>query len=271
MVHSRIFSSLIEYTQNLNFFDWVKTERQNGFMNATEHDIAILRKLQEADRKVLTAKKEFENLPHRSAILEVRSKKDEILKKKVQVQDMLDDEEGKLTSLAQEDEQLAKKQDDISQELVEVQGDYRAVTSKTRELDGIRKRREKISLELSRVEEQINKINPVMKQIMTALSAMEEKEKELVESFQKTGGSLRMVIVEGEKVRAELAQMIDPALLKLYEQTLERCGGVALAELVNNSCGACRISFDQSRLSRIHSEAPLATCPSCHRLLLVEE
>ncbi len=68
-------------------------------MNATEHDIAILRKLQEADRKVLTAKKEFENLPHRSAILEVRSKKDEILKKKVQVQDMLDDEEGKLTSL----------------------------------------------------------------------------------------------------------------------------------------------------------------------------
>ena len=230
-------------------------------MNATEHDIAILRKLQEADRKVLTAKKEFENLPHRSAILEVRSKKDEILKKKVQVQDMLDDEEGKLTSLAQEDEQ----------ELAEVQGDYRAVTSKTRELDGIRKRREKVSLELSRVEEQINKINPVMKQIMTALSAMEEKEKELVESFQKTGGSLRMVIVEGEKVRAELAQMIDPALLKLYEQTLERCGGVALAELVNNSCGACRISFDQSRLSRIHSEAPLATCPSCHRLLLVEE
>ena len=98
-------------------------------MNATEHDIAILRKLQEADRKVLTAKKEFENLPHRSAILEVRSKKDEILKKKVQVQDMLDDEEGKLTSLAQEDEQLAKKQDDISQELAEVQGDYRAVTS----------------------------------------------------------------------------------------------------------------------------------------------
>lgn len=240
-------------------------------MNATEHDIAILRKLQEADRKVLTAKKEFENLPHRSAILEVRSKKDEILKKKVQVQDMLDDEEGKLTSLAQEDEQLAKKQDDISQELAEVQGDYRAVTSKTRELDGIRKRREKVSLELSRVEEQINKINPVMKQIMTALSAMEEKEKELVESFQKTGGSLRMVIVEGEKVRAELAQMIDPALLKLYEQTLERCGGVALAELVNNSCGACRISFDQSRLSRIHSEVPLATCPSCHRLLLVEE
>lgn len=240
-------------------------------MNATEQDISILRKLQEADRKVLSAKKEFQNLPHREAILEVRTKKDEILKKKVQVQDMLDNEEGKLTSLVQEDEQLATKQEEITAELAEVQGDYRAVTSKTRELDGVRKRREKVALELSRVEEQVNKINPVMKQIMSALTTMEEKEKQLVESFQKTGGSLRAVIAEGEKVRTELASMVDPALLKVYEQTLERCGGVALAELVNNSCGACRISFDQSRLSRIHSEAPLATCPSCHRLLLVEE
>lgn len=240
-------------------------------MNATEQDISILRKLQEADRKVLSAKKEFQNLPHRNAILEARTKKDEILKKKVQVQDMLDNEEGKLSSLVQEDEQLAVKQDEITTELAEVQGDYRAVTSKTRELDGVRKRREKVALELSRVEEQVNKINPVMKQIMAALTAMEEKEQQLVESFQKTGGSLRMVIDEGEKIRTELASMIDPALLKVYEQTLDRCGGVALADLVDNSCGACRSSFDLSRMSKIRSEAPIATCPSCRRLLIVEE
>ncbi len=240
-------------------------------MNATEQDISILRKLQEADRKVLSAKKEFQNLPHREAILEVRTKKDDILKKKVQVQDMLDNEESKLTALVQEDEQLATKQEEITAELAEVQGDYRAVTSKTRELDGVRKRREKVALELSRVEEQVNKINPVMKQIMTALTTMEEKEKQLVESFQKTGGSLRAVIAEGEKVRTELVSMVDPALLKVYEQTLERCGGVALADLVNDSCGACRSSFDSSRMSKIRSEAPIATCPSCHRLLIVED
>lgn len=240
-------------------------------MNATEQDISILRKLQEADRKVLSAKKEFQNLPHREAILEVRTKKDDILKKKVQVQDMLDNEESKLTALVQEDEQLATKQEEITAELAEVQGDYRAVTSKTRELDGVRKRREKVALELSRVEEQVNKINPVMKQIMTALTTMEEKEKQLVESFQKTRGSLRAVIAEGEKVRTELASMVDPALLKVYEQTLERCGGVALADLVNDSCGACRSSFDSSRMSKIRSEAPIATCPSCHRLLIVED
>ena len=120
-------------------------------MYATEHDIATLRKLQEVDRKVVSAKKEFKELPHRKAILEVRAKKDEVLKRKVQVQDMLDEAEGKLAAFVQEDELLSAKQYEITETLSQVQGDYRAVTAHPRDLDGVRKRREKVSLELSRV------------------------------------------------------------------------------------------------------------------------
>lgn len=240
-------------------------------MIATEQDIAVLRKLQEVDRKVATAKKEFEELPHRKAILEVRQSKEEVLRKKVQVQDMLDEAEGSLTALAQEDDKLAEKQEEVTKTLVEVQGDYRAVTSHTRELDGVRKRREKVSVELARVEEQINKINPVMKQVMQALESLDKKETDLITSFQKTGGSLRNVIAEGEKVRGDLAALLDPELLRIYEQTRQRCGGVALADLVDKSCGTCRNTFDQGKLSKIRAEAPLATCPICHRILIVEE
>ena len=118
-------------------------------MYATEHDIATLRKLQEVDRKVVSAKKEFKALPPRKAILEVRAKKDEALKRKVQAQDMLDEAEGKLAAFVQEDELLSAKQDEITETLSQVQGDYRAVTAHTRDLDGVRKRREKVSLELS--------------------------------------------------------------------------------------------------------------------------
>lgn len=239
-------------------------------MIATEQDIAVLRKLQEVDRKVTTAKKEFEELPHRRAILEVRQNKEDVLRKKVQVQDMLDEAEASLTALAQEDEKLEEKQAEIAKTLTEVQGDYRAVTSHTRELDGVRKRREKISVELARVEEQINKINPVMKQVMQALESLDVKEADLIASFQKTGGSLRTGIAEGEHARKELAALLDPAILRIYEQTRERCGGVALADLARGACSACRNTFDQGKLSKIRSEAPLATCPVCHRLLIVE-
>ncbi len=240
-------------------------------MNATENDIAVLQKMQELDRKVAAAQKEFKELPHRKAILEVRTKKDEVLKRKVQVQDMLDDAEGKLAQLVQEDEELAQKQESISQALKEVQGDYRAVTAHTRDLDGVRKRREKVSLELGRVEEEVNKINPVMKQIMAALEGLEAKEQELIASFQKTGGALRMGIDEGEKARAALAAKVTPELLEMYEKTRVQCGGVALTQLNDNSCAACRNTFDSSRLAKIRSQAPLATCPSCRRLMVVNE
>ena len=207
-------------------------------MYATEHDIATLRKLQEVDRKVVSAKKEFKELPHRKAILEVRAKKDEVLKRKVQVQDMLDEAEGKLAAFVQEDELLSAKQDEITETLSQVQGDYRAVTAHTRDLDGVRKRREKVSLELSRVEEEVDKINPVMKQIMQALADLDAKERDLIASFQKVGGSLR--------------------------------AAVALSEVHEGACSACRNTFDSSRMSKIRSQAPLATCPVCRRLLIVE-
>ena len=151
-----------------------------------------------------------------------------------------------------------------------MQGDYRAVTAHTRDLDGVRKRREKVSLELSRVEEEVDKINPVMKQIMQALADLDAKERDLIASFQKVGGSLRAAIEEGEKARVSLAEQVDGELLKVYEKTRSACGGVALSEVHEGACSACRNTFDSSRMSKIRSQAPLATCPVCRRLLIVE-
>ena len=238
-------------------------------MNATEHDIDILLKLQEVDRRVASAQKEFDALPHRKAILEVRAKRDEVFKKKVQVQDLFDDAEGRLASLVQEDEQLSQKQDEITALLAEVQGDYRAVTAQTRELDGVRKRRDRVMLETGQVEEEVNRISPVMKQIMQALDALDEKEADLVKSFQKAGGSLRAVIAKGEEMGSELRSQLDAELLRAYEQTQGRCGAVVVARLEDDACGACRANFDQSRMSKIRSQAPIAVCPACGRLLVV--
>ena len=240
-------------------------------MEASEYDIAVLRKLQEVDRAVASATKEFEELPHRQAILDVRAKKEDVLKKKVQVQDMLDAAELKLADIVEEDERLDKKQAETQAAIQEVKGDYRAVTAYSRDLEGVLKRREKLSLELTRAEEEISKINPVMKQVMQALSSLEEKESELIASFQKTAAELRSVIAQGQEARKELAEQPAASIMQAYEQARERCGGVALAELKENSCSACRSSFDFGRVTTLRKQAPLATCPTCRRLLIIEE
>ena len=120
------------------------------------------------------------------------------------------------------------------------------------------------------VEEEVDKINPVMKQIMQALADLDAKERDLIASFQKVGGSLRAAIEEGEKARVSLAEQVDGELLKVYEKTRSACGGVALSEVHEGACSACRNTFDSSRMSKIRSQAPLATCPVCRRLLIVE-
>ena len=246
-------------------------DRKALLMFATSQDLEVLAKLQEIDRSIASAQKEFDEMPHRNAILEVRRKKEDVFKKKVQVQDLLDVAEGKLIDLENEEEKLSEKQREVEAALAEVQGDYRAVTAHTRDLDGVRKRREKVSLALDGVTAEIARIEPVMKQVMAALDALEGKEKELIASFQKTGTALRSAIIEGEEGRKDLACQLSPELLAAYEEARTQCGGVALAHLVEDTCGTCRNSFNPGKLGKIKSEAPLTVCPACHRLLIVEE
>ncbi|MEE1421081.1 MAG: hypothetical protein UF218_05255, partial [Eggerthellaceae bacterium] len=148
-------------------------------------------------------------------------------------------------------------------------GDFRRVEARSKELNGIVKRRRVLSDELERCEKQINKIKPVLDQILEALVTLDKKESALIESYQQQGGTLRRVIAESESHHASLSSELDPTLYSAYELAQGRCGGVGLAHLQGNSCDCCRTVFDQGRLSTLLAEAPLATCPHCRRLLVI--
>ena len=239
-------------------------------MQASQHDIEILRKLQEVDRSVALAQKDFDSLPHRKAILEVRRKSEEVLKNKVRVQDMQDTAEEKFESLVKEDERLLKKAEEIEALLQEAKGDFRSVESRSKELNGVHKRRKDLAKELEKVNGQLEKIAPVMKQVMKAVQDLTRNEQDLVASFQKEGGALKKQLFEGRQLHDKLVAQLNPALAKAYRETQARCGDIVLSELTGSSCGACRHSFEQGRLSIIRSQAPLATCPFCGRLLIIE-
>lgn len=240
-------------------------------MRATDQEIVLLQKLQEVDRDVLSARKEFEELPHRQAILDSRQKMSGVLKKKTQVQDMLDAAEEELDTLSAEDGQLAIKQKDAEDTLSQVQGDFRSVEAHSKELNGIVKRRAKITADLQAVEDQVARISPVMKQIMQACEELDKQEQRLVASFQQQGCTLKARITEGEQAHSAIADHLSKDLLAAYDTASKRCGGIALARLEKDRCGACRATFDQGRLSQARAQAPVSQCPFCQRLLIVDE
>jgi predicted nucleic acid-binding Zn-ribbon protein len=57
--------------------------------------------------------------------------------------------------------------------------------------------------------------------------------------------------------------------LARYDDKLAQSGGVAVGELVEGMCTACRIELPYAEVQRLLDGPPLATCPQCRRLLVV--
>ncbi len=240
-------------------------------MQASEHDITILEALQNSDREGTLAQRQLDALPQREAIIAVREQKAQILAKKVQVQDMFDAAEDEFMKFFQEDEKLLARQKESESGLQEAEGDFRRVEARSKELNGIVKRRRVLADEMEHAEAEMNKIKPILDQILEALVVLDKKEASLIESYQNEGGNLRRIIAESESHHASLSAQLDPALYSAYELAQGRCGGVALAHLTGDTCDCCRTTFDQGRLAAIVAQAPLATCPQCRRLLVISE
>lgn len=239
-------------------------------MLATEQELALLEELQRIDMESIHNKKKLEELPQRQVILETRQKLAEVVKKKTQVQDMIDEAEDELAKLMAEDERLAQKQTETQEALDRVKGDYRSVESYSKDLHGVTKRRESLASNMERLDAQITRIKPLMDQIMAGCAELEARESAAIASFQEEGGALQRAIAEADAAHKQHQAALEPELYRAYERACNECGGIGVAELVDDSCSACRSAFDPTKIARIKQEEPVSRCPSCRRLLIVK-
>ena len=238
-------------------------------MNATQEDLSGLIRLQQTDLDGLKQKKALDELPQRKVILNARSKRAAIEEKLARVAELRHDAEGRLVRIEVEDDSLAEKADGVQAAIAAAQGDYRNVEARTKELDGIAKRRETLAGDKDRVKADLAKIGDVEAQIALTLAEIAKAEDVAVESFTKEGGALKEQIARLEEARGEIVASMSPEVVKLYEKTAARAGGVAVGVLTENRCGVCRMPIDGGRLIDLKAQAPLGVCPSCKRLLLI--
>ena len=240
-------------------------------MQATPQELDQLEELQRIDMESIHNKKKLDALPQRQVILETRQKLAEVVKKKTQVQDMIDEAEDELAKLMTEDERLAQKQAETQDALDRVKGDYRSVESYSKDLHGVVKRREKLASDMERLDAQIGRIKPLMDQIMAGCAELEAREKAAIASFQEEGGALQRALAEAEANHKNIQSSLSPGLYQAYDRACNECGGIGVAELVDSSCSACRSVFDSTKMARIMQEEPVSRCPSCRRLLLIKD
>ena len=240
-------------------------------MQAEYQDLDVLVEIQRIDLQIMQKKKARGELPQRIEVVKVRKKRDEIAPKLDKVLGLQTAKEAEKTKIEDEDRSLVERQERAQADIEAAGTDYRSVESHSRDLDGIVKRRVTLEESLSALNAELAKIQAVRQQIEEALALCDQREEALRAAYQEQDDDLVDQVRKLLARREELEKTIPADLLKLYEATAAKTGGVALGKLEDATCGVCRTTVEGGRLIELKAQAPLGTCPNCKRLLIVED
>lgn len=239
-------------------------------MHVNTDELATLLQIQTIDLEARQCAHDLEALPERRIILQARAKKKQIEEKNVEIRKFFEESDKRCRMISEEDSGLAEKQRRLQAEIDEVKGDYRSVEARTKDLNGIAKRRSSLDEQLSAALDELARIEDMQKQISLMLEAINKKEAEATTVFIQQGGELKARMSACETKKEQLAENVSEELMQEYEKIRSRTQGVALAMLSENSCGACRAAIDAGRLADLRKQGNVAHCPHCQRLLILQ-
>lgn len=224
--------------------------------------------LQDLDLRIFRAEKKLDELPEKRAILEARAKIAEVEGLKAKAGVLVSKLEAELRAHQDEVATISEKLS-VEQAKVMETSDHRQVQSITREMDGLKRRRDKLENESLQLMERIEKANGQVAKIDAALSQLHGKENQLVDEFKLHGGELQNEIASLKARRDALATQIDREVLGRYETARAQKGGIGVGKLEASTCSACRMELPAERVKELRSGAAVATCPQCRRLIVI--
>jgi predicted nucleic acid-binding Zn-ribbon protein len=229
---------------------------------------ASLLALQDLDIEIMRAKKRLEELPEKREILAIRHKMREVSELHGKADLLVRKLSADLKSHQDEITTLAEK---IAAEQAKVMAttDHRAVQSITREMDGLRRRQDKMEMESLQLMERIDKAKAQTGKIDEALAQLSAKEASSVEQFKLVGGALQTEIGSLEQRRARTAAEAGGDIVARYEQVREAKGGVGVGRLEGDTCSACRMTLPAERVRELDQGEDIGMCPQCRRLIVV--
>lgn len=188
-----------------------------------------------------------------------------------------------VAKLKQETEEKKKEQRQLERSLEQKQT---ALTKFNTQLPLIKTNREykAILLEVDTVEKEISDIEEEilrkMDEVEIAEARAREKESELKRAqqeisrnrdlLQQRRKTLEDTIKGSRSQRQDLVASLDNLLLNQYDRIRLHKGGVAIAALDDESCGACHLALPPQLVNEVIG-GRIKSCPSCSRLLYWEE
>lgn len=224
--------------------------------------------MQECDLEIARAEKRLDELPEKRSILEVRAKEREIGALKAKAELLEHKLQAELKAHQDEISSLTDKLAGEQAKLMET-NDHRQVQALTREMDGLKRRRDKIENESLALMERVEKATGQIAKVDEALAALAAKEAGLIAAFQDHGGEIQAEVANTRAKRDALAAHLPAELLERYETVRAAKGGVAVGRLSGDACTACRMELPAERVADLEAGPEIGTCPQCRRMIVV--
>jgi hypothetical protein len=231
-------------------------------------EAAALLNLQAIDLEILRSRKRLDELPEKTAILEVRAKQRQVDELRQKGEMLVRKLESELKARQDEIATLGAKIDAEQTKIMHTT-DHRQVQAITREMDGLRRRVDKLEMESLQFMERIDKARSQVATISSALEELQTKEAALIERFKASGGELQTHIASLEAERSKVSAMLPAELLGRYDTSRASKAGVGVGRLVDGTCTACHMSLPAQRVQSLETGPDIGVCPQCRRLIVV--
>lgn len=227
-------------------------------------DLAKLIQLQDLDSKLLQSINAISQIPTEKQRLEDEFNSSIAQFNKARL-DLSNLEEGQKLLEVQLKE-LTEQQEKFKADLMKVKNE-REYTTCLREIDAAKKSIQQIEAELL---DSVEKIEKLRAEVDSRTPEIEERRQGIdnrLKEFEQQLEEHQRLIDALKAEREQLASTISKSVYTNYERISRLRGGQGLAEAVNYSCSACRMTIRPQVFSLIKRSEEVVTCESCSRIL----
>ena len=141
----------------------------------------------------------------------------------------------------------------------------------SREVEIAKKTNEGQSEQLKQLATSAVELKKSLDTVADALSERELGAQDELAALGKRAGEYEAKLRELEGRRSEASKKVDPALLSRYENIKRRRAGVAVAQVVGNTCRGCNRNIPPQLGIVLQRADSVETCPNCHRIIYSAE
>ncbi|NPD31236.1 hypothetical protein HLV37_05075 [Eggerthellaceae bacterium zg-1084] len=238
-------------------------------MFASPEQIEALRALQEAERGMVAVRAAFEGSASRREHAEALERLRQVEDKMRGLMAARQRISSAIAAAEADDAALARQQEEAQRAIDGAGTDYRSIETNTKKLNDLARKRTEAEAGLERAYEEMQRAEGLARRLADAHAACRQREQEAGQAFARERATFGGRIDELDAQREQASALLSDELRAAYREAAQRSGGVGLAELREEACGACRRAIQDGHLIALRAQAPVGTCPHCGRLLVI--